>query len=104
MYGATEATSRMSILDYKHSNKIGSIGKPLKNCKFFILKNKKRINKPFQLGNLYFKERIFCGYAKLKSDLIKLNKFSILDTGDIALFDRENFFILKVEKKGCSKF
>ena len=66
MYGATEATSRMSILDYKHSNKIGSIGKPLKNCKFFILKNKKRINKPFQLGNLYFKgKNIFVGMQNL---------------------------------------
>lgn len=104
MYGATEATSRMSILDYKFSHKIGSIGKPLKNCKFFIMKNNKRIDKPNQIGTLFFKgKNIFCGYAKKKVDLIKLSKSNILDTGDFASFDDEKFFYIKGRKKRMLK-
>ena len=40
MYGATEATSRMSILDYKDQIKL-EVLQAIKNREFFILKNKK---------------------------------------------------------------
>ena len=46
MYGATEATSRMSYLPYEFMLKKGSIGKGLDNTSLYIVDQKKlKINK-----------------------------------------------------------
>ena len=42
MYGAAEATARMSYLTLQNAKKIGSIGKPIRGGKFW-LENKKRV-------------------------------------------------------------
>ena len=54
MYGAAEATSRMSYLDWKYaSKKIGSIGKPIPGGKFHLVDSKKKkISKSYKNGEL----------------------------------------------------
>ena len=107
MYGQTEATARMSILNHKYAEKkIGSIGKPLKNGKFFIVnKNKKIVNKPFYKGELVFEGKNVCyGYSNNYLDLShgNLNNFKLF-TGDIAFFDKEKFFFIVGRKKRIIK-
>ena len=107
MYGQTEATARMSILNHKDAEKkIGSIGKPLKNGKFFIVnKNKKIVNKPFYKGELVFEGKNVCyGYSNNYLDLShgNLNNFKLF-TGDIAFFDKEKFFFIVGRKKRIIK-
>ena len=56
MYGATEATSRMSYLDWKFSDKkIGSIGKPIPGGKMWIIdKKNKKIKDQNKNGRLVY--------------------------------------------------
>lgn len=91
MYGATEATSRMSILS-PNSNKIGSIGKPIYNTKMWIKKNSLLEN----IGEIEFKgKNIFKGYAKSFKDLNNLINEKILKTGDLGRKDKSgNFYII----------
>lgn len=91
MYGATEATSRMSILS-PNSNKIGSIGKPIYNTKMWIKKN----NSKNDIGEIEFKgKNIFKGYAKSFKDLNNLKNEKILKTGDLGRKDKlGNFYII----------
>lgn len=107
MYGQTEATARMSILNHKYAlKKIGSIGKPLKNGKFLIInKNKKIVNKPFYKGELLFKgKNVSYGYSNNYLDLSlgNLNNFKLF-TGDIAFFDKDKFFFIVGRKKRIIK-
>ena len=74
MYGQTEATARMSILNHKFASlKIKSIGKPIGTGKLKLLNyQKKIIKKTNYSGNLYFLGKNVClGYAKSRNDLSK---------------------------------
>ena len=53
MYGAAEATSRMSYLDWKYADKkIGSIGKAIPGGRFFLRNEKgQKIKRSFLKGN-----------------------------------------------------
>jgi len=98
MYGAAEATARMSFLPSEFSNKkIGSIGIPIPGGKFWIEDhNKEEIKKDNQAGELIYSGKNVClGYAKNISDLSKgdVNK-GILRTGDIAKKDKDNFYYI----------
>lgn len=103
MYGQTEATSRMSVLNFRHSlNKPTSIGKPLKGGKFYLLSDKnKSINKANVSGNLFYKgKNVSLGYSNSFKDLYKKDKNkNIIDTGDIAKFDDKGFFYIVGRKK-----
>ena len=96
MYGSTEASPRMSMMLSKKNNKIGSIGRALPGCSFLIKKKKKKVNKPFVKGDLYFKgDNIFAGYANSEEDLKCLKKIEYLKTGDYAYFDKDGYFYIQ---------
>jgi long-chain acyl-CoA synthetase len=103
MYGATEATSRMSYLDWKFSDKkIGSIGKPIPGGKMWIIdKKNKKIKDHHKNGRLVYQgKNVSMGYANKFSDLSKkdINK-GFLVTGDIAYKDTQNFFYIVGREK-----
>lgn len=98
MYGAAEATARMSYLPSEFSNKkIGSIGVPIPGGNFWIEdKNQKKIEKENEIGELFYSGKNVClGYAEDISDLSKGDENKgILKTGDIAKKDKDNFYYI----------
>jgi len=106
MYGAAEATSRMSYLKWRDSKKLGSIGKPIPGGKFYIIgKNGKKINKIYQKGELVFEGKNVCmGYAESLKDLSlpNVNK-GLLKTRDIAYKDSQGFYYVEGRKDRYAK-
>ncbi len=107
MYGAAEATSRMSYLDWKYADKnIGSIGKAIPGGSFFLINNKgQKIKKSFRKGELVYRgKNVFMGYAKNIKDLSisDINK-GILKTGDIAYIDKKGFYYIVGRKNRYCK-
>ena len=107
MYGAAEATSRMSYLNWKNvDRKLGSIGKPIPGGKFYLKDNKnKKIKKVNKKGELVYQGNNVCmGYAQKLSDLAlpDLNK-GLLNTGDIAFRDRDGFYYIVGRKNRYTK-
>ncbi len=107
MYGAAEATSRMSYLKWKDAEyKLGSIGKPIPGGKFYIVgKNGTKIKKAYKSGELIYKgENVFMGYAKSLKDLSlsDLNR-GLLKTGDIAYRDKSGFYYIVGRKDRYAK-
>ncbi len=97
MYGAAEATARMSYLPYSFSReKIDSIGIPIQGGSFYI----ENVNEPFKHGELIYKGNNVCmGYSHTYKDLNKKNNNNyVLNTGDIAYFDEDNFYYIKGKK------
>ncbi len=107
MYGQTEASPRMSYLEWKKFYlKLGSIGKPLDGCKFQIFReDRKIIKKSYVKGEIvFFGKNVSLGYSKNYKDLYKgdINK-GILYTGDIGYKDNENYYFLSARKNRISK-
>lgn len=107
MYGAAEATSRMSYLKWQDSSKkIGSIGKSIPGGKLYLNNaSGKLITKNGIQGELIYQGKNVClGYAENLNDLALENKKNkILNTGDIAYKDRENFFYIVGRKNRYTK-
>ena len=98
MYGAAEATARMSYLKYEFAKKkIGSIGKPIPGGKFQIISSKKKVINTFKKkGELVYRgKNVSMGYATNYKDLSlpDLNH-GILKTGDIAYKDKDGFYYI----------
>ena len=77
MYGAAEATARMSFLPPEFSSKkIGSIGVPIPGGKFWIEDlSHKKIEKENEIGELYYSGKNVClGYAENIDDLSKADE------------------------------
>ena len=106
MYGQTEASPRISYLDWKFFfSKRNSIGKPLEGYKFKLMSKNKEIKKPNIIGEIVLiGDNVCLGYAKNFNDLKKgdENK-NILYTGDLGFRDKSNFIYLAGRSKKIVK-
>lgn len=96
MYGATEATARLSFLPPRLvKEKLGSIGKGIKNVKIRVLNAAGKPVKPGETGEIVASgPNIMKGYYKnLKAtkEVIKNGKFY---TGDLATIDEDGFIYI----------
>ena len=103
MYGACEATARMSYLPWKYAkNKAGSIGIAIPGGRFAIVDamgNPQTV--PGAEGELiYYGENVMLGYAESKDDLMKGDELhGVLATGDIARRDEDGFYYITGRRK-----
>ncbi len=107
MYGQTEASPRISFLDWKYAfKKIGSIGKNIKSVKIWLEDEKnKKIYKPGKIGEIVIKGKNVCmGYCENVKDLNKPDENKeVLKTGDLGYFDKDNFFYIHGRKSRIAK-
>ena len=107
MYGAAEATSRMSYLNWRSiDKKLGSIGKPIRGGKFYLIDNKnKKIIQSNKKGELVYQGKNVCmGYAQKLNDLsLPDSKKGILKTGDMAYRDNDGFYYIVGRKNRYTK-
>tara|TARA_Y200000002_G_scaffold330902_1_gene295813 strand:- start:146 stop:1594 length:1449 start_codon:yes stop_codon:yes gene_type:complete len=90
MYGATEASPRLSCVPPKMLNKkIDSIGRPLPGVKFKLMRRKKR---EFELA--VKGKNIMKGYLNNNSLTQKKIRNNYFLTGDLAFKDSENFYYI----------
>ncbi|MBD1156629.1 AMP-binding protein [Pelagibacterales bacterium SAG-MED20] len=97
MYGAAEATARMSYLPWENIEKTQSIGKAIPGGEFYLEDSNKKVIKEINTnGELIYKGKNVCmGYAENFQDLTKGDKNKgTLKTGDIAYKDKDNFYYL----------
>ena len=97
MYGAAEATARMSYLPWMCAKeKIGSIGKVIHGGKFWLEDKKgQKIKQSKKIGELiYSGKNVSPGYARSYHDLAENNDCDILRTGDFAKRDEDRFYYL----------
>ena len=88
MYGATEASARMSFLEPdKIITKKGSIGKPIKNGSFEIDSTTSEL--------IYKGPNVFGGYASDYSDLDNYDTSNVLQTGDLARKDSDGYYYIE---------
>lgn len=103
MYGQTEATARMAILDHQYAeSKTGSIGLPVGEGRFLLLdENEQAIITPGKQGTLYYLgDNVSMGYANSWQDLNKGDENrGTINTGDIAYFDEEGFYYVVGREK-----
>lgn len=103
MYGATEATARISYLDPKYSiSKAGSIGQAIPGGKLWLTDEKGNpVTDPFIQGELIYEgPNVMMGYGYCREDLAKSDElFGVLKTGDMAYCDKDGFFYIAGRKK-----
>jgi long-chain acyl-CoA synthetase len=97
MYGAAEATARMSYLPWANIEKIQSIGKAIPGGEFYLENSDGKVIKETNThGELIYKGKNVCmGYAENFQDLTKDDENKgTLKTGDIAYKDNDDFYYL----------
>jgi acyl-coenzyme A synthetase/AMP-(fatty) acid ligase len=108
MYGQTEATARISILDPNYiSSKSPSVGQSIPGGRIEIHSPEgTKINQPNTPGEIiYFGKNVSLGYCQERIDLSKGNdnKF-VLKTGDIGYLDSDNFLFITGRKSRFLKY
>ena len=103
MYGATEATARMSYVPADMAvEKAGSIGIAIPGGRFELIDvNSVPIDDPDVVGELvYYGDNVTPGYAEHREDLNKGNeRQSRLETGDMAKRDADGYYYVVGRKK-----
>ena len=97
MYGQTEATARLSIMNPDMlSKKLGSIGKGLRGTKLKLLDNGLSNTNPGEIGEIYaVGENIMLGYYKNQEETKKKIVHGMLKTGDMARIDEDGYFFVE---------
>ena len=102
MYGQTEASPRMTYLDWKvASKKIGSIGKAIPNTEIWLEnENGEKIKNSNEIGELIFSGRnVSMGYSNNLKDLKDDENKVYLKLVIMLVLMMKDIFILKAEKK-----
>lgn len=103
MYGQCEATARMGYLPpEKAVEKCGSMGIAIPGGRFKLIDTEENeIKEPLITGELVYEgENVTLGYAECGADLIKGDeRGGILQTGDMAQFDKDGYFYIVGRKK-----
>ena len=103
MYGQCEATARMGYLPPGRAiDKIGSMGVAIPGGKFYLKDvNGLNIIEPDKEGELIYEgDNVTLGYAEKGEDLIKGDeRKGILETGDIAKYDKDGYYYIVGRKK-----
>ncbi|MCA3238982.1 MAG: AMP-binding protein [Curvibacter sp.] len=97
MYGATEASPRMSYLPSEMAlSKLGSIGIPVPGGSFEIVGDAGEVVEPGQVGQLVYRgPNVAMGYAESAADLCKGDEFGgVLMTGDLARCDDDGYYFI----------
>ncbi len=103
MYGATEATARMSYVPADRAvEKTGSIGIPIPGGRFELIDvDGSVITETDKVGELvYYGDNVTLGYAVNRSDLAKGDeRYGRLETGDMAKRDGDGYYYVVGRKK-----
>lgn len=103
MYGATEATARMSYVPAERTiEKAGSIGIAIPGGRFAIMDvDGQEIREPDTVGELiYYGANVTLGYAEDRDDLAKGDdRHGRLETGDMAKQDADGYYYVVGRKK-----
>jgi len=103
MYGACEATARMTYLPHERSlEKYGSMGIPIPGGKLTIIDENDQVLEGAEVtGELVYEgPNVTMGYAERGDDLIKGDERNgILRTGDMAKRDEDGFYYIVGRKK-----
>ena len=103
MYGATEATARMSYVPAERTiEKAGSIGIAIPGGRFELIDvDGSVISEPEKVGELvYYGDNVTLGYAQSREDLAKGDeRHGRLETGDMAKRDADGFYFVVGRKK-----
>lgn len=103
MYGQCEATARMGYLPFEKAvEKKGSMGIAIPGGKFRLIDvDGEEIHVPYTPGELVYEgKNVTLGYAEGGEDLVKGDEHNgILETGDIAQFDKEGYYYIVGRKK-----
>jgi len=103
MYGATEATARMSYVPAEQTvEKAGSIGIPIPGGRFELVDvDGSLIDEPEKVGELiYYGPNVTMGYAECREDLSKGDeRHGRLETGDMAKRDADGYYFVVGRKK-----
>lgn len=97
MYGETEATARISYVQYSVlPEKIGSIGIPIPGGAMSIFYEGKETTEPDIEGELVYKgDNVMMGYAENCADLARGDEMNgVLHTGDLAYRDQGGYFFV----------
>jgi len=105
MYGQTEATARLSYLDYRVlRQKMGSIGKGIPDVKLQVVNEDNKPVKPGEIGEIIARgENVMLGYYNDLENTKKVLRNGWLYTGDMGTTDSDGYIYLTARKKEIIK-
>lgn len=105
MYGATEASARLSYLDPEWlDRKYGSIGKPIPNVDLFVADAHGREVAPGKKGEIVARgANIMQGYWKDSKETDQVLKHGLYFTGDLGYMDDDGFLFISGRSKDMIK-
>jgi len=105
MYGATEASARLSYLPPKDlPRKLGSIGKPIPNVELRLIKDDGKEAGPDEVGEIVARgANVMQGYWKQREETEAVLTAHGFHTGDLGRMDDEGFFYIVGRKRDMIK-